>query len=1083
MAWWDVRRRRDRAADIASAAPSGASGPGPAGSEPSRAASAMPGGSLPGDWDGGWRRVAAPSLTVARAPLGVSDGLTFRDGLTSWQNPAFDSGLGHGLLPSAPMGLVHGVTRPAVQRSEYGSGGPLLLRSLPEPGGEEAGDGADSALAQVQRVVRADGRGAGEVRRPTAKSARSQAVSPSPGAERAVADGAGRVTGPELPVVRRVAVVPNAPGAGTTRRSTAVEPGRAGAVRPRPLGPSLTAARRVATGPVRRVTAVRPVPAAGVEAGAGVAGAAAVQRASAPGRAPGRASLGAPITELPSTAAPLAVDGPPPSRSVTAAAPSSSGPVLPVVQRRVDAPETGAGEAVAAPRVVAADGRTDAGAQAPAVQRRADGSGSGPADTRAASKPLLPEVRRHVDAAADKAPETPLPTEVQPSADPVLPVVQRQAEAPVPTGNELPAAGAQKPSRDVTPAASRPLLPEVQRLVDTPGSAGNASPAAPGLPATGTPGASGTAGTQPPAGPALPVVQRRTDTADTTPAEARPGSEPEPSVVQRAADSSEAARPTAKPLLPGAQHRVNAPAPAGGELPAVHGPVLPVVQRQVEAPGTEVPAKPLLSAVQRQVDASGSAEKERPATAPRPAAAEPTPGPVLPVVQRQTDASALPGSSTTPTRHPGSSTTPTTHPGSSTGPTTRPGAGPAASEGPAPSRRTERTGPSGARARGGLGAPLSALPPTAAPGGPVGAGGRPAQPYVQRVAAGQEALRASMAPLLGTAATGRPATTTNSPAPTPTSAPSEGPAAATPLVTRAVAQPGPSATDAPGVVQRAASTGPTKTEPAKPGPAQPGPTQPGRTQPGPAQPGRRTNTGRPVVVARALAEPRRTVRATARSLLSARPLTLNTRAPEGMPRPPHADSPGTPAKPPVVAASWRREPTPEAVQPAAPGAPPVQRVVSTRPRLPVVRPDTTVQRAAAGAALPLTEAQAPPLQAAPSPASLTPPGGLPVPVVRMTRPVEPTPVVPGGVQVDVVQRDAKEAAGGTSARTRPRSVSAPASFPASGTTDGKKEAAPQDPGVDLEDLARRLLDPLARLLRADMRRGRERAGRPYDGRR
>ncbi|MFJ4805394.1 hypothetical protein [Streptomyces murinus] len=1012
----------------------------------------MPGGSLPGDFDGGWRRVAPPSLTVARAPLGVSDGLTFRDGLTSWQNPAFDSGLGHGLLPSAPMGLVHGVTRPAVQRSEYGSGGPLLLRSLPEPGGEEAGDGADSALAQVQRVVRADGRGAAEVRRPTAKSARSQAVSPSPGAERAVADGAGRVTGPELPVVRRVAVVPNAPAAGNTPRGTAVEPGRVDAVRPRPLGPSLTVARRVATGPVRRVTAVRPVPTAGVEAGtgaagAGVAGAATVQRAAAPGRAPGRAPLGAPMTELPSTAAPLAVDGPPPSRSVTAGAPSSSAPVLPVVQRRVDAPETGAGEAVAAPRVVAADARTDAGAQAPAVQRRADGSGSGPADTRAASRPLLPEVQRHVDAAADKAPETPRAAEVQPSADPVLPVVQRQAEAPVSTGNELPAAEAQKLSRDVTPAPSRPLLPEVQRLVDTPGSAGNASPAAPGLPATGTPGASGTADAQSPAGPALPVVQRQTDTADATPAAARPGSGPAPSVVQRAADASEAARPTAKPLLPGTQHRVDAPAPAGAELPAVNGPVLPVVQRQVEAPGPEVPAKPLLSAVQRQVDASGSAEKERPATAPRPAAAaEPTPGPVLPVVQRQTDASALSGPST--------------------GPTTRPGAaGPPVSEGPAPSRRTERTGPSGARARGGLGAPLSALPPTAAPRGPVDAGGRPAQPYVQRVAAGQEALRASMAPLLGTAATGSPAPTANSSAPTSPSAPAEGSAPATPLVTRAVAQPGPSAMDAPGVVQRAASTGPAK----------PGPTQPG--------PARRTNTARPVVVARALAEPPRTVRGTARSLLSARPLTLNTRAPEGMPRPPQADSPGAPAKPPVVAASWHREPAPETARPATPGAPPVQRAVPTRPKLPVVRPDTTVQRSAAGAALPLTEAQAPPLQAAPSPASLTPPGGLPVPVVRMTRPVEPTPVVPGGVQVDVVQRDAKGAAGGTSARNRPRSVSAPASFPAPGTTADKKEAAPQDPGVDLEDLARRLLDPLARLLRADMRRGRERAGRPYDGRR
>ncbi|MFF4039497.1 hypothetical protein [Streptomyces sp. NPDC001816] len=43
--------------------------------------------------------------------------------------------------------------------------------------------------------------------------------------------------------------------------------------------------------------------------------------------------------------------------------------------------------------------------------------------------------------------------------------------------------------------------------------------------------------------------------------------------------------------------------------------------------------------------------------------------------------------------------------------------------------------------------------------------------------------------------------------------------------------------------------------------------------------------------------------------------------------------------------------------------------------------------------------------------------------------------------------------------------------------------APQDPGIDLDDLARRLLDPMARLLRTELRRGRERTGRPYDGRR
>ncbi|THA72985.1 hypothetical protein E6P78_01090 [Streptomyces sp. A0958] len=38
-------------------------------------------------------------------------------------------------------------------------------------------------------------------------------------------------------------------------------------------------------------------------------------------------------------------------------------------------------------------------------------------------------------------------------------------------------------------------------------------------------------------------------------------------------------------------------------------------------------------------------------------------------------------------------------------------------------------------------------------------------------------------------------------------------------------------------------------------------------------------------------------------------------------------------------------------------------------------------------------------------------------------------------------------------------------------------------GVDVEELARRLIDPVSRLLRADLRRGRERSGRPYDGRR
>ncbi|MER5481497.1 hypothetical protein ABT026_31660 [Streptomyces sp. NPDC002734] len=74
---------------------------------------------------------------------------------------------------------------------------------------------------------------------------------------------------------------------------------------------------------------------------------------------------------------------------------------------------------------------------------------------------------------------------------------------------------------------------------------------------------------------------------------------------------------------------------------------------------------------------------------------------------------------------------------------------------------------------------------------------------------------------------------------------------------------------------------------------------------------------------------------------------------------------------------------------------------------------------------------------------------------------------------------------------RPRSASAPAtphttrsasaSAPAGSRARGADPA--QDPGLDLDDLARRLLDPVARLLRAELRRGRERTGRPHDGRR
>ncbi|GAA2997441.1 hypothetical protein [Actinokineospora diospyrosa] len=65
------------------------------------------------------------------------------------------------------------------------------------------------------------------------------------------------------------------------------------------------------------------------------------------------------------------------------------------------------------------------------------------------------------------------------------------------------------------------------------------------------------------------------------------------------------------------------------------------------------------------------------------------------------------------------------------------------------------------------------------------------------------------------------------------------------------------------------------------------------------------------------------------------------------------------------------------------------------------------------------------------------------------------------------------------ARTPPRT---PAPVQRS-TVPAKRLRPEKAPGQDLEELARGLLDPLMRLLRAELRHGRERAGRRNDHRR
>ncbi|MFD4908495.1 hypothetical protein [Kitasatospora purpeofusca] len=89
-----------------------------------------------------------------------------------------------------------------------------------------------------------------------------------------------------------------------------------------------------------------------------------------------------------------------------------------------------------------------------------------------------------------------------------------------------------------------------------------------------------------------------------------------------------------------------------------------------------------------------------------------------------------------------------------------------------------------------------------------------------------------------------------------------------------------------------------------------------------------------------------------------------------------------------------------------------------------------------------------------------------------------------------MQRDTGSVRGTVPAATAPGTTTTPRTttedrpVAASGRTGGSpREGGPQGGDLDLDDLARRLLDPVARLLRAELRRGRDRAGRTFDGRR
>ncbi|WP_330453120.1 hypothetical protein OG704_19500 [Streptomyces sp. NBC_00869] len=267
---------------------------------------------------------------------------------------------------------------------------------------------------------------------------------------------------------------------------------------------------------------------------------------------------------------------------------------------------------------------------------------------------------------------------------------------------------------------------------------------------------------------------------------------------------------------------------------------------------------------------------------------------------------------------------------------------------------------------------------------------------------------------------------------------------------------------------RAAPPPAVQTPPAQPPAVQRTPDGPVRVRPVPSR-----RAARPAPVQRA------------RALLAGRTLAVRTGAAEGFTARPSA---GAAATRPVVPATWqRKQPQAPQVSQAAQAAPVVQRVAAAPVAPPRPHPPLPARTGPpAGQEPPLPEAAHAPV-VRPHPPGTPRPGGPAAPVQRLAMPGAPLAgPEPGGVR-PTAPRTEPPARADAQAVQRAVAQAGLAGVPVTVVQRQPAPApAPQPPAegaVDVEDLARRLIDPVARLLRADLRRGRERSGRPYDGRR
>ncbi|MGW4304597.1 hypothetical protein [Streptomyces californicus] len=161
--------------------------------------------------------------------------------------------------------------------------------------------------------------------------------------------------------------------------------------------------------------------------------------------------------------------------------------------------------------------------------------------------------------------------------------------------------------------------------------------------------------------------------------------------------------------------------------------------------------------------------------------------------------------------------------------------------------------------------------------------------------------------------------------------------------------------------------------------------------------------------------------------------------------------------------------------------------------MPVVRPHPPAAPRAADAAVPVQRLALPvvpdsagPPAPAPDDAPGGPPPGLSVRVPPRTPARSPGAGRPE-TRAQAVQRAAADAGiTGVPVRAAPAKPVVQRTGPEAGAgAEDAPDAAPTNrmSGAEVEELARRLIDPVSRLLRADLRRGRERSGRLHDGRR